>query len=726
MINRKTKLYGLLLLTMLIITMAVSSVGETQAHYLNTTISNTIVEPDRSSVTSNLLTKTTDAPTTVLLADLTTQPRQIPLTLESPTDTSGKLTWSVDQPDYLTVQMVSGENQIAQDQNVEILKTAPAEINMVLTPTDAAFTTAHEEQIILITVSWGDVLTGKFQIKLPAVLEEELPKTEPEPQADPTEETADQQQDPTEETEPPAEDQPQPEETPLLTVNLEGQISLTGRVLHEAEFVFNLYETSADYAMQENAVPFMTAVNDTEGNFLFENLGFTQTGKYYYYVLQDTVAQLGGITYDTDRILVCVEVEEAEGGLQADIIVNDNTMNQSIISYANTYTTQPASYTVSGVKTITGAVLKDDMFSFSLYHANESYEVQGEAVETVKNKADGSFIFQTITYDKVGSYHYVIMEDTTAQLDSASQTGYIDFDQKVYGLTVTVADDGLGQLWTTAVLRIVSGEGADQIVFLNTYVPAEGEQPMIRLDTLSHFEKTGILPVSVILREEVTHYYLGLQDSEAEELTLVSFPAGTRYSLDQGNSYFLIYEPSVIYLEPTEAKKTVIFIDYSNAVLAAEEQLVLAAEAYASQSLLGQSVISTTADLQDICLTETRILNRNADLNMQLPEGWQNCQLEYTAELLSVKDLSEDTETEQLSAEYIPVDLTAGGLTAEHLTEEEHALVFRIGEQLPPAGTYRIHIKWNYEGVCFAQTQTSIFINYTVYSDVDWTGGAEE
>lgn len=725
MTNRKIKTYGLILLTMLIIAVAVSSVGETQAHYLNTTISNTIVEPDRSSVTSNLLTKTTDAPTTVLLADLTTQPRQIPLTLESPTDTSGKLTWSVDQPDYLTVQMVSGENQIAQDQNVEILKTAPAEINMVLTPTDAAFTTAHEEQIILITVSWGDVLTGKFQIKLPAVLEEDLPQTEPEAQTESTEETTD-QTDPAEETETPVEDQPQPEETPLLTASLEGQVSLTGRALCEGEFAFSLYETSVDYGMTENAVPVMSAVNDAEGNFTFKDLGFTEAKEYYYYILQDTAAQLGGITYDTSRFLVCVDVEDVDGVLQANVIVNDNTMSQSMISYANTYAPKAASYTVSGVKTITGAVLKDDMFSFSLYHANESYEVQGEAIETVKNKADGSFCFQTIAYDVVGAYHYVIREDQSAQLDSTTQTGNIAFDQKVYGLTVTVADDGLGQLWATAALTVVSGEDADQIVFMNSYVPAEGEQPMIRLDTLSHFEKTGNLPVSVTLREEVTHYYIGLQERDMEEFSLVSFPAGTRYSLDQGNSYFLIYEPAVICLEPTEAQKTVIFMDYSNVALAAEEPLVLAAEAYASQSLLGQSVAQTAPDVQDISLMESRMLNRDAELKMQLPEGWQNCQLEYTAELLSVKDLSEDPETEQLSAEYIPVDLTAGGLTAEHLTEEEHALVFRIGEQLPPAGTYRIHIKWNYEGVCFAQTQTSIFINYTVYSDVDWTGGAEE
>lgn len=716
MTNRKIKIYGLLLLTMLIITMAVSSVGETQAHYLNTTISNTIVEPDRSSVTSNLLTKTTDAPTTVLLGDLTTDPRQIPLTLESPTDTSGKLTWSVDQQAYLTVQMVSGENQIEQDQNVEILKTVPVEINMILSPTAAAFTTAHEEQIILVTVSWGDVLTGKFQIKLPAVLEEDLSQTEPEAQADPTEET-----------EAPVEDQPQTEETPLLTVSLEGQVSLTGRDLCEGEFAFNLYETSIDYTMQENAVPVMTAVNDAEGNFVFENLGFSEAKKYYYYIIQDTAAQLGGITYDEDRILVCVDVEEVDGALQANVVVNDNTMSQSIISYANSYAPKPTAYTVSGVKTITGAALKDDMFSFSLYCANESYEVQGEAVETVKNKADGSFSFQTIAYDAVGVHHYVIREDQTAQLVSPTQTGSIAFDQKVYGLTVTVEDDGVGQLWATAALSIVSGEGADQIVFMNTYVPAEGEQPMIHLDTLSHFEKTGILPVSVTLREEVTHYYLGLQDSDAEELALVSFPSGTRYSLDQGNSYFLIYEPSVICLESTEAKKTVIFMDYSNVALASEEPLVLAAEAYASQSLLGQSVASATADLQDICLTETKMLNRDQTLKMQLPEGWQNCQLEYEVEQLLVKDISEDPETEKLSSEYIPVDLTVGGLAAEYIAEEaEHVLAFSIGEQLPPAGTYRVHMKWNYEDICFAQIQTTIFINYTVYSDIDWTGGAEE
>ena len=91
---------------------------------------------------------------------------------------------------------------------------------------------------------------------------------------------------------------------------------------------------------------------------------------------------------------------------------------------------------------------KDNEFTFELTDQN------GQVVEKVQNDVNGNIQFSTLTFDKAGTYTYTISEVKGDDKD-------ITYDNSKKNVTVTVTDDGLGQL--NAVVA------SDELVFTNTY-----------------------------------------------------------------------------------------------------------------------------------------------------------------------------------------------------------------------------------------------------------------
>ena len=121
----------------------------------------------------------------------------------------------------------------------------------------------------------------------------------------------------------------------------------------------------------------------------------------------------------------------------------------------------------TGIKTLDGRVLTADEFMFMLFNADESFKANGEAFDLAKNLADGSFSFKALEFDKAGTWYYVVTEDT-----SAAEKG-MTYDTTVYGIKVTVTDNGEGQL--VASVEISTDEGAaNGIAFNNVY-----EEPFV-------------------------------------------------------------------------------------------------------------------------------------------------------------------------------------------------------------------------------------------------------
>ena len=186
---KRIKTYWLLLLALVYTATAVLSVGQTQARYVNTADWDTVLGEAEAMVTSDLLQSVTDPDVTVLLGEMPQDTYRIPITLESGADVEGELTWEVQQPGYLTVEMSvddaalaieEPEAQSEEKENLIHLEAGkPTTIVMNLIPEENIFTAPRPAEQVLVTVRWGDVLQGNFLVEFPAV-EEEPEVTEPE------------------------------------------------------------------------------------------------------------------------------------------------------------------------------------------------------------------------------------------------------------------------------------------------------------------------------------------------------------------------------------------------------------------------------------------------------------------------------------------------------------------------------------------------------------------
>lgn len=228
-----------------------------------------------------------------------------------------------------------------------------------------------------------------------------------------------------------------------VTQDVKVSKTLTGRDLRAGEFEFELVENGKVVA---------TASNDAEGNVSFGALTYDEAGTHTY-VVREAKGSLGGVTYDASEYVVTVSVtDDGSGRLSAKATSADGQ-----IVFKNAYSAAPISITFGGTKVLTGAELAAGQFAFQLKDA------QGNVVATATNAADGSLVFEPVSLDAAGEYHLTLSEVNDAQDN-------VTYDDHVYQLDVTVADDGEGSLYVASY--IVDG-GTDLPVFENAYVAPE-------------------------------------------------------------------------------------------------------------------------------------------------------------------------------------------------------------------------------------------------------------
>lgn len=228
--------------------------------------------------------------------------------------------------------------------------------------------------------------------------------------------------------------------------------TLTGRELNAEEFVFEVKDADGNVLT--------TGTNDADGNVIFGDLTFDQTGTYNY-TISERNDSLGGITYDGTIYTVQIDVTDAGGYLEAAVQYFEGNTQTDLPEFENEYTAASTGVSLGASKILTGRDLKDGEFTFVLKDAD------GNTVDEAVNDANGSVKFDEITYDQAGTYRYTVSEvkgdDTT-----------ITYDETVYDITVEVTDNGSGTLVPTVTI----GNGESQgIVFTNEYNEPENPTP---------------------------------------------------------------------------------------------------------------------------------------------------------------------------------------------------------------------------------------------------------
>lgn len=248
-----------------------------------------------------------------------------------------------------------------------------------------------------------------------------------------------------------------------------GAIALTKSVdVHDGSYQLKAGDFAFELVGSDGSV-IQTQKNDAHGKVAFDKLTFDHAGTFTYTVreVQPTGDAPGvpGVTYTGKTYTLTYVVKDNNDGK---LVVESSTVKPSegtengvtpnTMTFANSYQPGQTSYQISGTKVLENAdpattrTPADGEFTFALIDV-----ATGQEIDRTTNVGK-AFTFKAISYTAIGSHTYQVKE-------VAGQDGTITYSDAVLDVTVSVTDDGSGQLTATA------NKTAADLTFTNTYTP---------------------------------------------------------------------------------------------------------------------------------------------------------------------------------------------------------------------------------------------------------------
>ena len=248
-----------------------------------------------------------------------------------------------------------------------------------------------------------------------------------------------------------------------------GAIALTKSVdVHDGSYQLKAGDFAFELVGSDGSV-IQTQKNDAHGKVAFDKLTFDHAGTFTYTVreVQPTGDAPGvpGVTYTGKTYTLTYVVKDNNDGK---LVVESSTVKPSegaengvspeTMAFANSYQPGQTSYQISGTKVLENAdpattrTPADGEFTFALIDV-----ATGQEIDRTTNVGN-AFTFKAISYTATGSHAYQVKE-------VAGQDGTITYSDAVLDVTVSVTDDGSGQLTATA------NKTAADLTFTNTYTP---------------------------------------------------------------------------------------------------------------------------------------------------------------------------------------------------------------------------------------------------------------
>lgn len=248
-----------------------------------------------------------------------------------------------------------------------------------------------------------------------------------------------------------------------------GAIALTKSVdVHDGSYQLKAGDFAFELVGSDGTV-LQTQKNDAKGKVYFNELTFDHAGTFPFTVREvqptDGAPGVPGVTYTGKTYALTYVVKDNNDGK---LVVESSTVKPSegtengvtpnTMTFANSYQPGQTSYQISGTKVLentdsaTMRTPADGEFTFALIDA-----ATGQEIDRTTN-AGIAFTFKAISYTATGSHTYQVKE-------VAGQDGTITYSDAVLDVTVSVTDDGSGQLTATA------NKTAADLTFTNTYTP---------------------------------------------------------------------------------------------------------------------------------------------------------------------------------------------------------------------------------------------------------------
>ena len=369
------------------------------------------------------------------------------------------------------------------------------------------------------------------------------------------------------------------------SIELSGSKTFEGRNWTENDaFVIELYSADANFG-NLSADPVATATVDREtGKFtIIRTYGVADLGETFYYVAKEKNAgqKIDGITYSDASYKVTVTVKDGGDGTVDAVATVEGAANNAL-NFVNSYSADKTTVTFEGTKSLetkTGIrELKANDFTFDLYKANENFVIEGEALQSVKNDEHGAFTFAAVDINSAGTYYFVVKEN------SQNPIGGVVYDNTLYHITVTVTDNGNGNLVVsdTDIVKVKgeTSEVAGAIAFVNEYNAAVANVTIEGGKTLSGRDLAdGEFKFQMIAADE---NFDALEGATA----MVALNADGKFTFDAlsftevGTYYFIVSEDATVNAERVSFDDAVYFVtievtDDENGKLVASDPVIV-------------------------------------------------------------------------------------------------------------------------------------------------------
>ena len=238
---------------------------------------------------------------------------------------------------------------------------------------------------------------------------------------------------------------------------------LEGRALVAKEFTFELVEGDTVVA---------TGTNAKDGSIALSSITYDRPGTHTYTLREhDAGTHDRGMTFSGASYIVVTTVSDnGEGKLSVKHAFEDAQTKK--VTFTNVYRAAPASVKITAIKTLVGRDLRDGEFAFTLTGEGDAADIS----RTAKNDAGGNVSFDELTFEAPGVYTFRIFEV------KGTEEG-MTYDESVYTITVTVVDNGEGQL-EASLSYTKNGEAVEAIEFCNTFTEQKTpEKPPVKPDT---------------------------------------------------------------------------------------------------------------------------------------------------------------------------------------------------------------------------------------------------
>lgn len=217
--------------------------------------------------------------------------------------------------------------------------------------------------------------------------------------------------------------------------------ALTGRSMVAGEFRFEMLEDGKKVA---------TGANAADGTVTLSAVTYDAPGTHSYEIREVNGGKtIDGVRYSGTTYHVNTTVSDTGEGKLA---VKHELVEEGPATFTNAYETTPADVTITAHKELLGATLTDGQFAFQLTGMGSDLRAT--------NDAQGNVAFPHLLLTEPGTYTYELRELNDGQEG-------VTYDERVYVVTVTVTDDGLGHL--SAEVSMDAADGA--LTFTNTYTP---------------------------------------------------------------------------------------------------------------------------------------------------------------------------------------------------------------------------------------------------------------